>query len=191
MGVFSDGKTKVTISVENEEESIKNTVAQYPVQRNTPLADHTQRQSKDWTFSGKIYGKDLHACGVIYSKLINWQYFGTLLTYTGAIKHNKMLITDLEKTYEEGGFVNAIKFNMSLTNVRIVNESVTKAKHVGVKKPTQKKSTPKKTGTYVTVRAGNTYWGWSMKYGTSIATLRKWNKWPDRKIPIGKKARVK
>ncbi|MFP7481249.1 LysM peptidoglycan-binding domain-containing protein [Weissella paramesenteroides] len=47
------------------------------------------------------------------------------------------------------------------------------------------------SGVYVTVRPGNTYWGWWVKYGTPIQTLRNWNHWPDRRIPIGARARVK
>ncbi|MFC6275600.1 LysM peptidoglycan-binding domain-containing protein [Levilactobacillus tangyuanensis] len=43
----------------------------------------------------------------------------------------------------------------------------------------------------MTIKKGDTYWGYHMKFGTSIKKLRSWNGFPDRKLPIGKKIRVK
>ena len=191
MAVLRDGKKSITISVESEQEAIQNTVAQHPVNRGDPIVDHTQRESYVWDFDGKIYGKDQKAVDSQYTQLMNWQRNGTLLQYIGAVRGANMLITDLHKTYDDGGFSNAVKFSMSLTNVTIVTTSFVKAVNVGVKAPAKPKAKPKNPGTYITVRAGNTYWGWYMKYGTSINQLRAWNKWPDRRIPIGARARVK
>lgn len=187
MGILSDGKTKLEFSAESEEETIKNNVAQHPVQRGQPIADHTQRESKDWQFSGKLYAANQHEIDVKYQKLLDWQYNGTLLTYNGAIHHNNIIIEELNKTYEDGGFKNALKITLSLKNVNLVSTSFVKATHVGPKTP----SKPASPGVYVTVRGGDTYWGWWVKYGTAIQTLRNWNHWPDRRIPIGVRARVK
>lgn len=187
MGVFSDGKTKVTISVSSENETVKNNVAQYPIQRGQPIIDHTQRESKDWQFDGKIIAANHNQIDAIYSKLLDWQYNGTLLTYNGAIHHDSIIIEELNKTYDDGGFTNAIKVSLTLKNVVLVNTSFVKATHVGPKTP----SKPATPGVWVTVRAGNTYWGWWQAYGTAIQTLRDWNHWPDRRIPIGARARVK
>ena len=118
---------------------------------------------------------------------MSWQHDGALLVYTGAIRRSSMLITNLHRTEDDGGFVNAIKFSMELTHVEIVKSSFVKAVNVGPKKP----SPPANPGVWVTVRPGNTYWGWMMQYGTSIQQLRNWNHWPDRRIPIGVRARVK
>ncbi|HEM2532857.1 TPA: LysM peptidoglycan-binding domain-containing protein, partial [Listeria monocytogenes] len=63
-----------------------------------------------------------------------------------------------------------------------------KKKSSGKKQSVKSKKSP---GTYITVKKGDCYWKWWKRYGTSIAQLRKWNKWPDRRIPIGKRARVK
>lgn len=187
MGVLSSGKSKITIRAESEQETVTNTVAQYPIQRGQPIVDHTQRESKTWSFDAKLYGKNQKAIDVQYQKLLDWQFAGTLLKYNGAVRHSNIIISELSKTYDDGGFKNAMKISISLTAVWLVKSSFTKAKHVGPKKA----KSSKKAGKYVTVRAGNTYWGWWVKYGTSINTLRKWNKWPDRRIPIGAKARVK
>ena len=190
MGVLSDGKKKIKISMLKEEETIENNVAQYPVQRGQPIVDHTQRQSKTWEMEGQLQGKNQKAIDALYTQLLNWQYAGTLLTWTGAIRHPSILIAKLNKSYSDGGFVNALPITLSLTAVTLVKTPAGAKKSKGPKKPAKKKSAKKK-GTYVTVKSGNTYWGWSQRYGTSIATLRKWNGWPDRRIPIGKKARVK
>ncbi|KRK40793.1 LysM peptidoglycan-binding domain-containing protein [Loigolactobacillus bifermentans] len=186
MGVLSDGKTKLELFVESEHEMIDNIIAQHPVQRGQPMIDHTQRESKTWDFEGKIMAGNQHLVDNKFTQLLTWQEQGVILSYNGAIHHPNLIISHLEKTYDEGGYSNAVKFSISLTNIRIANTSFVKAKHVGAKAPTK----PKSPGKYVTVVAGNTYWGWWQKYGTPIQTLRNWNKWPDRRIPIGVKARV-
>lgn len=187
MGVLSSGNTKLNLFIKNETETIKNKIAQYPVQRGQPLVDHTQRESKAWTFEGLLFGRNQSDIDAKFNQLLTWQQQGTLLTYNGAIHHGDLLITDLEKVYDEGGYRNAIKISISLLHVRVVSSSFVKAVHVGPKAPTK----PVPPGVWVTVRAGNTYWGWWMQYGTPIQTLRNWNHWPDRQIPIGVRARVK
>ena len=187
MGVLKAGKTAIKISAESEEEDVAQTVASFPVQSGNAITDHTQQESQTWSFEGKIYGKNQTEVDKKFQQLLNWAHAGTLLRYYGAIHHGNMMITNLHKTYDEGGFTNAIKFTMELRYVAVVKTSFTKAKHVGPKKP----KPAKKPGVYVTVRRGNTYWGWWVKYGTSIQTLRNWNHWPDRRIPIGARARVK
>lgn len=187
MGVLKAGKVSIKISAETEDEDLALKVSQYPVQSGNAITDHVQQESETWSLEGKIYGKNTADVDKKYQQLLNWSNSGTLLRYDGAIHHGNMMITSLHKTYDSGGFTNAIKFNMELQYVAVVKTSFTKAKHVGPKKPKPAKS----KGTYVTVRAGNTYWGWWVKYGTPIQTLRNWNHWPDRRIPIGARARVK
>lgn len=185
MAVLKKDKVGITLFVESEEEEITNKVAQYPVQSGNNITDHTQRESLTWSFEGKIFGKNMAEVDRKYGQLVSWQHDGALLVYTGAIRRSSMLITNLHRTQDEGGFSNAVKFDMELTHVEIAKSSFVKAVNVGPKKP----ATP--PGVWVTVRPGNTYWGWMMQYGTPIQTLRNWNHWPDRRIPIGVRARVK
>ncbi|KRO15904.1 LysM peptidoglycan-binding domain-containing protein [Lacticaseibacillus saniviri] len=189
MAVLSDGKKKVEISFESEEEAIQNTIATHPVQRGNPIVDHTQRESQTWEFKGKIFGKNQTEIDKKFQQLINWQFYGNLLTYHGAVHHGNMLISELHKTYDEGGYKNALEIDISLTWVMTVTSSFVGAKNTGPKSPTKGSATKK--GTYITVKAGDTYWAWASRYGTSIPTLRSWNKWADTRIPIGAKARVK
>ena len=99
-----------------------------------------------------------------------------------------MILTNITKTYDEGGFKNAIKVVLEFKEAHIVSTSFVKVQHVGPVKPTPPPSPPQ---IWVTVRPGNTYWGWWRQYGTPIQTLRNWNHWPDRFIPVGARARVK
>ena len=116
---------------------------------------------------------------------MSWQYSGNTLSWRGAIVHSNLMLVKITKTYDEGGFKNALKVDLELREVKTVASSYTAVKHVGPVNP------PKPKAVYVTVVRGNTYWGWWKKYGTPIQTLRNWNKWPDRYIPIGARARVK
>ncbi len=181
----SKGKT-VVLSVETENEQVENTVSTHPIENGSPITDHSQMESKTFEFSGKIIGKSQAEVDDKYMQLLNWSQGSTLLQFRGAIRHNGMLISHLEKTYDDGGFQNAVKFNISLTAVYTVNVYWAKAKNSG-----KKQAKAPSSGVYVTVRPGNTYWGWWVKYGTPIQTLRNWNHWPDRRIPIGARARVK
>ncbi|MFC6178258.1 LysM peptidoglycan-binding domain-containing protein [Weissella sagaensis] len=186
MAKLTDAKGKtVVLSVETENEQLENTVATHPVENGSPITDHAQMESKTFEFSGKIIGKNQSEVDDKYMQLLTWFHQSTLLQFRGAIRHNNMLISHLEKTYDEGGYKNAVKFNISLIAIYTVNVYWKKAKNSG------KKQAKPSGAVYVTVRPGNTYWGWWVKYGTPIQTLRNWNHWPDRRIPIGVRARVK
>ncbi|KRL81812.1 hypothetical protein FC36_GL001407 [Ligilactobacillus equi DSM 15833 = JCM 10991] len=188
MAKLTDGKKTVEIFALSEEESIENKVSQYPVQSGNPITDHTQRESFTETFSGWIKGKDHNEINDKWSQLMNWQYAGASLTWHGAIIHGNLMLTNITKTYEDGGFKNALKVDLELREVKTVSASYAAVKHVGPVNPPKPKANP---AVYVTVVPGNTYWGWWRKYGTPIQTLRNWNHWPDRFIPVGARARVK
>lgn len=117
---------------------------------------------------------------------MTWNERGTLVRFQGMIYKGGLMISDLKKSYS--GATNAIDVELTLTEVRTVSTSYTGTRHVG---PVAPKATRKARAVYVTVRPGNTYWGWWRQYGTPIQTLRNWNHWPDRHIPVGAKARVK
>ena len=187
MAVLAVGNEQVVIHVEREEEETTNTVSKYPIQAGNNITDHTQREEQTITFEGLLFGKDRYDIQRQWQQLLDWQSKGSILQYAGAIWHGNMMITTLHRIYEDGGYKNAIKFEMELTYIDIVQSSYVKAMNVGPKAP----SPPANPGVWVTVRPGNTYWGWWKQYGTPIQTLRNWNHWPDRRIPVGVRARVK
>jgi LysM repeat protein len=170
----------------SEHEEINIDVSTHPVEDGSPITDHSQMQSKNFTFSGWITGNDQSDIDAKYQQLLDWSTGGTIVSYHGAIRqYQKLLISNLSKDYDDGGYQNAIKFSIELTRVRTVKVTWNKNVNAG-----KKQATPP-AGVYVTVVAGNTYWGWWVQYGTSIDQLRAWNGWPDRFIPIGARARVK
>lgn len=188
MSTLSDGKKTISIFAESEEENIENVVAQYPIQSGNLVTDHTHQSAIVWTIDGKIYGKNHTEINSIWKQLMDWEYAGTQLTWRGAVTRHSVALTNITKTYDDGGFRNAVKVSIEFKEIRLVSTSFVKVKHVGPVKPA---SPPKPPGVYVTVRPGNTYWGWWRQYGTPIQTLRNWNHWPDRRIPVGARARVK
>ncbi len=181
-----NGKT-ISITVLSEKEQLDNNVSTHPVENGSPITDHAQMESKTFTFDGLLIGKNQSDVDSLYAQLLAWFHSHELLQFRGAIRHNDMIISHLEKTYEEGGYRNAVGFNIELTAVYKVTLDWVKATNSGKKQATP----PVAPGVYVTVVAGDTYWGWWVKYGTSIDQLRAWNKWNDYLIPIGARARVK
>ena len=186
MAKFNDSNGhSVDVFSLTEHEDVNIDVATHPVEDGSPITDHSQIQSKNFRFGGWITGNNQSDIDAKYQQLLDWSQNGTLLNYSGAIRHNSMLMSNLTKDYEDGGYQNAIKFSVDLTWVRTVKVTWNKNVNAG-----KKQATPP-PGVYVTVVAGNTYWGWWVQYGTSIDQLRAWNGWPDRFIPIGARARVK
>lgn len=185
MAQLTDGAKTIDITAESEEEVITNKVAQYSIQSGDAIIDHTQRETIEWTMTGLIYGRDHNEINNKWLQLITWQYAGTVLFWKGAIYKGSLILENITKTYDEGGFKNAIKVSIKFKEAKTVESSFVKVQHVGPITP------PSPSGLWVTVVRGNTYWGWWRQYGTPIQTLRDWNKWPDRRIPIGARARVK
>lgn len=125
--------------------------------------------------------------GNAYKTLVKWQYHGRLLKYIGVMHEGSVMIEEISRTND--GIKNGYKVTINLRRVNIIGRKK-KKRHAGTKKAGKGKRKHNKR-VYVTVKRGNSYWGWHLKYGTSVSKLRKWNGWKDRSIPIGKKARVK
>lgn len=168
-----------------EEETVTPSITQHPVENGSPLSDHTQRTSKGISIQGFLFG---NSSSNDYKKLMSWQDGGVLLTYRGRIYHGSLLLNGLTKQY--GNYSNGFAINFQLL---VIQKATTSWKKKVQNKGKQQIKQPAKkpAAVYVTVKPGNTYWGWWKRYGTPIQTLRNWNKWPDRFIPIGKRARVK
>lgn len=173
-------------------------VTSYPVEKDLPLNDSVQRNPDTFTVSGKILdaSRKNKNSNKKKQKIIELMNKGKVVKYVGRLKVSNVLITDINGTYTSA-VGNGHEFSMSLQRVRIATtpyrKKKTKKKSSG-KKTVKKKTTTKKATTkkvYHKVRRGDTYWGLSRKYGTSINQLRKWNKYPDRRIPIGVKLRAR
>lgn len=168
-------------------------VTSYPVEEGLPLNDSVQRNPKTYSLSGKILRKKSKDAEEVREKLENYMNKGTLVKYVGRISAKNVLITSIQGSYEST-VGNGLSFTMDLQEVRVAKtpyaKKKTKKKKSG-KKSVSKNSTNSNKKKYHVVKKGDTYWLMSKKYGTTIQQLRKWNGYPDRKIPIGVKLRVK
>lgn len=131
MAQLTDGAKTVDIFAESEEEAITNKVAQYSIQSGDAIVDHTQRETIEWTMTGLIYGRDHNDINNKWLQLITWQYAGTVLFWKGAIYKGSLILENITKTYDEGGFKNAIKVSIKFKEAKTVESSFVKVQHVG------------------------------------------------------------
>lgn len=181
------GNTSVEISPDNLEHGVNMNVAQYPVEKGSPIVDNAIMGNNQVDVSGVIVAKDWTTADNLARQLYIWQIGKTVVNMRNGINDTSYLIQDWKKTLDDP-MKNAVKISMTLVRIRIATSSYTVRKNSG------KKQAPASRGggaVYLTVRPGNTYWAWSMRYGTSIPQLRAWNRYPDRFIPIGVRVRVK
>lgn len=120
----------------------------------------------------------------------------------GQRQSNHAVLTSVASTYDAPRD-NAIPVSITIEDVKWAKSEVSKKSksktitkkinNTGKKTPTKgtRKTNKPKAGKYLTIKKGDTYWGYHVSFGTSIAKLRSWNGFPDKALPIGKKIRVK
>ncbi|HBF73706.1 MAG TPA: hypothetical protein DDW71_00400 [Lactobacillus sp.] len=154
----------------------------------------TQRQ-----YDGKLGGTSVSEEPGLKKQLDmlkRWSMIGTEVeAHHGQRETDSAVLTSVASTFDAPRD-NAVPISLTLQDVKWAQGNIkqtTKKNNTG-KKPTTKGSRKKvkpKAGKYVTIKKGDTYWGYHLKYGTSVAKLRSWNGFKDRYLPIGKKVRVK
>lgn len=179
------GNKVVVVRPNSENHNIDMNVAQYPVENGEPISNHSQMEQNSVDIDGKIVGKTWAEADDAARQLYIWAINKNLVNIRNGVNETNFIIQNWQKQLDEPSD-NTVHVSFTLLHMRIPSSSYTVRKNSG-----KKQASGNSAGVYVTVRAGNTYWGWSMQYGTSIPTLRAWNKWPDRFIPIGVRARVK
>ncbi|WP_117017521.1 LysM peptidoglycan-binding domain-containing protein [Aeribacillus pallidus] len=165
----------------------------YPVEKGIAFTDHVKPEPETMQLEVFLYGND-HQKQL--DQLKSSMYKGEIMNYAGRFIMRNVIIEDISPNASD--IVNGITVTIKLKQIRIVTTPYVKPKpqvkkptNSGKKQPTPKKPASKNKPVYHITKRGDTYWGLSKKYGTSISQLRKWNKYPDRKIPIGVKLRVK
>ncbi|AOH54490.1 hypothetical protein ABE28_009005 [Peribacillus muralis] len=178
----------VSLFIETENENYKVDVTEYAVEKGEPFTDHVSKRSPEFTISGYILSSDYETSK---KKLISIMESGKIIKYVGKLSASNVVITNISGK-RTSNVQNGMGIDISLRRIRISTTSWKKkpTNNSGKKKPVSKKKPANKNKYHVT-RKGDTYWGLSRKYGSSIPQLRKWNKYPDRRIPIGVKLRVK
>lgn len=186
------GNKSVEILPDNLEHGVDMNVAQYPVEKGSPIVDNAIMENNQVDVSGVIVAKDWKNADNLARQLYNWQIGKTIVNMRNGINDTNYLIQNWKKTLDDP-MNNAVKISMTLVRIRIATSSYTKRKNSGKKQASHsvKKRAYHSSAVYLTVKRGNTYWAWSMRYGTSIPQLRAWNRYPDRFIPIGVRVRVK
>jgi len=166
----------------------------YPVEKGIALTDHVQPEPESLKIEVFLSGP--HYLRIL-DQLKNSMYKGELMNYAGRFLMRNMVIDNISPGANAQA-KNGVMVSISLKQIRVATTPYTKTSvnRTQVKKVTssgQKQPIPKKpsTAVYHVVKRGDTYWKLSKKYGISVNQLRKWNKYPDTKIPIGIKLRVK
>lgn len=180
-------------TIANIQESFTNTInaTSYPTEKGLPITDSVQRQPKTFTITGKILAKSNSEAIKIYEALEKKQNAGTLVTYVGRTTAKNVIITNMSPSFD-ATVANGMSISIDLQEIRIAKSPYVKKKTTKKKSGKKSKSNTKKTKkVYHVTKKGDCYWKLWKKYGTSISQLRKWNKYPDRRIPIGVKLRVK
>jgi LysM repeat protein len=192
------GDIQLLIEKENNKRRVQAT--EYAVEKGEPFTDHVIKLPKEFKVSGYLLSDNWQAD---LDKLEDMMNNGKVIQYVGKTSAANVIILDISEDHNES-IKNGAIISISLRRIRITKTSWQKAnpKDVparkpvtssGKKKPIEKVSTPTPgpKPQYHVMNKGQTYWYLYQKYGTSIAQLRIWNKYPDTKIPIGAKLRVK
>lgn len=160
---------------------------------------YTQSQPRVRSISAVLYppmfGYDLDDKAELYKqyrKLEKWAADGTELAWHGYHQSKHTVFTQVSSSHDNTSS-NTIPVSIAFQDVNWAKSNISskKAKSNSSGPKTAKKGTRTKKTNYPRIKKGDTYWRLHKTYGTSIADLRKWNGWPDNKLPIGKKVRVK
>lgn len=189
------GDVLVHVDKESYRDSVN--VTEYAVERGEPFTDHIEAKPEELSLSAVIVGDDYSAK---VQKLREYTRKGTLLRYVGRSTVSDVVILDIGRDYS-ADIGNGVAFSISVRKIRIAKSPWVKAppKQKPAQKPPSRSGKKKPVSTkprtttarYHVTKKGDTYWGLSGKYGTSIPQLRAWNRYPDRQIPSGVKLRVK
>lgn len=185
----------VKLSIDSESLGTSVDITSYPVEKGSPISDHVQENPQTLNISGVVVGSDYKTK---LQKLRDVMRKSSVLTYTGRTIAKNVLIQSIDDN-RETKIKNGSSVSIKLQFIKIAKSPWKKAppkrktqqkkvSNSGKKQKTIKKKT---SAVYHVIKNGDTYWSLSRKYGTSIKQLKAWNKWPDTKIPTGKKARVK
>lgn len=184
----------ITIFNETEKRKYSVDVTEYDVEKGSPFSDHVRRKNPTITVTGMVLTNNWKT---VEKRLETLMVKGTILKYVGKTTVSNVVIESFDPTNDKK-IANGFRVTFNLRKIRTTKTSYRKAPKKkkparkkptksGKKKPTGKRKSPKK---YVKVKAGDTYWGKSIKHGVSVKQLMAWNPWPARRIPIGVMMRV-
>lgn len=158
----------------------------------SPAHNYARTSGKTITASGIITGDTDHESREKFNKLLQWNSRHYELTYKGKVYYKHLLLTDINRTYDD--YATNIKISLTFQfsyTAKVTTSTGTKKTNKNTKSKKSTQGTRSKTYKAITIKSGMTYWGLSKKYGKSIAWLEKVNGYPARSLPVGKKIRVR
>lgn len=199
-------KSYIFIQNNSESETIQTDITTNAISPGQYTNHFSQTSPVQRQFDGKIGGAQVSQVSDLknqFDKLKRWSSRGTEVElHHGQRTSNSAVLSSVGINFDAPRD-NAIPVSITMQDVKWAETMVKKSSkkttskkkgsNSGKKSPTKgsrKKAKPK-AGKYLTIKKGDTYWGYHIKYGTSISKLRSWNGFPDRRLPIGKKVRVK
>lgn len=199
-------KSYIFIQNNNESETIQTDITTNAISPGQYINHYSQTSPVQRQFDGKIGGAQVSKVSDLknqFDKLKRWSSRGTEVElHHGQRTSNSSVLSSVGITFDAPRD-NAIPVSITMQDVKWAETMVKKSSKKTVKKKkgsnngkksptkgTRKKAKPK-AGKYLTIKQGDTYWGYHIRFGTSISKLRSWNGFPDRRLPIGKKVRVK
>lgn len=191
----SDGSSTEVIYIsptETESEDTSSNVSTYQIDKGAPVSNYARVASKTVSLAGIITGENRADAEAKFYKLRVWHSRHYELTYKGNIYYKHLLISDIQKSHKDkiDNLDVVITFTFAYqAEITTKNGKSSKKKSSKSKKTVSHSRT--KSYTSITIKPGDTLWGYSQKYGKSVAWLQKVNHIKGTTIYAGKKIRVK
>lgn len=185
----------VVIQADDISSSVSSTVNSNPIINGQPINTITAPGSPQITITGHIMGENDTEAALIsrWNTLLRWSRDMVEVEYSSATGSNTTCLLETVTQDQDKNYTNAVPVSVTVDYVNWSDSNTKTTKKSSTKSATKSggSGSKKTTAKYITTKSGDTYYKESLKYGSTVAQLRKWNGWADTKIPIGKKMRVK
>lgn len=191
----SDGKGDIIYisPADGESENVSSNITSYPVDEGAPYCDYARVNSKGATVAGIIVGKDKADSYRKWQMLSSWNNNHYRLSYKGDFYYKHYLIASMNNDYKNlrDNIEVSITFQF-VYEAKITNSNDTQRHRKTSKSSKSIAGNRNKKYTAITIKAGDTLWRLSQKYGKSVKWLATVNKIKNPNfILAGKKIRVK
>lgn len=190
----------IPLKVENSSESTSGNFTEYPVEKGAPLADFGMAGQRQASVTARIYAKksksaksgwDLAYARKLYKRMRGWGNNSAPVYLHSNLDLTNGWLTEYDED-KDSAYYQYLHVTLTVSSIRLAESKSSSVKSKGTKpKKGGTRSKNQKRGSYKTIKSGDTYASISKRTGVKISTLRKWNGFKDRNLPIGKRIRVK
>ncbi|WP_156403187.1 phage baseplate protein [Secundilactobacillus kimchicus] len=207
------GTTHSYVYIDNstETESSSTSMTSNSISPGQYVNHYTQMEPTQHQIDGKLGGSlksmdpDSGIAGLKkqYDMLKRWSENGTEVEVLHGQRPTKSAVLTAVSANFDAPRDNAVSVSVTYQDTKWAKSATTKTSKSGSngkKSKNKTDSNPKKKGDkskkgkgphYTKIQKGQGYWFFHKKYGTAVATLMAWNGWPEGKLPVGKRIRVK